>query len=75
MCIFSFHGCKIEHTAGVKIQDVFQNGYLMVMPAKTLATTKVKIAKIYAFVRRNLMIYIGNKMQLNFVTNSAVFVI
>ena len=49
-----------EHTAGVKIKDVFQNGYLMVMPAKTLATTKVKIAKIYAFVRRNLMIYIGN---------------
>ena len=25
----------------------------MVMPAETLATTKVKIAKIYALVRRN----------------------
>ena len=29
----------------------------MVMPAETLATSKVKIAEIYALVRRNLMIY------------------
>ena len=27
------------------------------MPAEILATTKVKIAKIYALVRRNLIIY------------------
>ena len=29
----------------------------MVMSDETLATTKIKIAKIYAFVHRNLMIY------------------
>ena len=32
----------------------------MVMSAKTLATTKFEIAKIYALVRRNLMIYMEN---------------
>ena len=32
----------------------------MVMSAETLATTKVKIAKIYAFVRQNIMIYTEN---------------
>ena len=51
-------GVKIEHTVGVQIRDFFfQNAYLMVMSTETLATTKVKIAKIYALVRRNLMIY------------------
>ena len=33
---------------------------MMVMSAEMLATTKVKIANIYAFVRRNLMIYKEN---------------
>ena len=33
---------------------------MMVMFAETLATTKLKIANIYAFVRRNLMIYTEN---------------
>ena len=32
----------------------------MVMSTETLATTKVKIAKIYALVCRNLMIYMEN---------------
>ena len=32
----------------------------MVMSVETLATTKVKIAKIYALVRQNLMIYTEN---------------
>ena len=50
----------------------FQNAYLMVMPAETLATTKVKIAKIYAFVHRNLMINMENEIQL---INSVIFVI
>ena len=55
-------GIKIEHIVGVQNQDFFfQNAYLMVMPAEILATTKVKIAKIYAFVRWNLMIYMENK--------------
>ena len=40
-------GVKIEHTAGVQNKDFFQNAYLMVMSTKTMATTKVKIAKIY----------------------------
>ena len=32
----------------------------MVMSTETLATPKVKIAKIYALVRRNLVIYTEN---------------
>ena len=32
----------------------------MVMPAETLATTKAKIANIYALVHQNLMIYTEN---------------
>ena len=43
-----------------KIKIIFQNAYLMVMSTETLATTKVKIAKMYALVRRNLIIYTGN---------------
>lgn len=53
-------GVKIEHTVGVQNKDFFQNAYLMVMSTETLATTKVKIAKIYALVRRNIMIYTEN---------------
>ena len=51
---------KIEHTVGVQNKEFFQNPYLMVKSAETLATTKVKIAKSYALVRRNLMIYTEN---------------
>ena len=47
----------------------------MVMSAKTLAKTKVEIAKIYALVRRNIMVYTENEIKLIFVTNSIVFVI
>ena len=55
-------GVKIEHTVGVQNEEVFvfQNAYLMVMPAETLATTNVKIAKMYALVCPNLMIYTEN---------------
>ena len=53
-------GVKIEHTVGVQNKDFFQNAYLMVKSAETLATSKVKIAKIYAFVRQNIMIYTEN---------------
>ena len=53
-------GVKIEHTVGVQNKDFFQNAYLMVMSTETLAATKVKISKIYALVRRNLMIYMEN---------------
>ena len=54
-------GVKIEHTVGVQNKDFFfQNEYLMVMSTETLVTTKVKIAKLYALVRRNLMIYTDN---------------
>ena len=42
-------GVKIEHTAGVQNKDFFfQNAYLTVISTETLATSKVKIAKIYA---------------------------
>ena len=60
MCIVGFHGCKIEHTVGIQNKGFFQNAYLMVMSTETLATTNVKIAKIYALVRRNLIIYTEN---------------
>ena len=66
-------GVKIEHTVGVQNKVFFQNAYLMVMSTETLAAAKVKIAKIYALVRRNLMIYMENLIKLNFVTNSVVF--
>ena len=45
----------------------------MVISTETLATTKVKIANIYALIRRNLMTLTENQIELNFVTNSAVF--
>ena len=47
----------------------------MMMSTETLATTKVKIAKIYALVHRNIMIYTEILIKLIFVTNSVVFVI
>ena len=54
-CIYlASMGVKREHTVGVQNKVFFQNAYLMVMSTETLATTKVKIAKIYALVRRNL---------------------
>ena len=53
-------GVKIEHTVGFQNKDFFQNVYLMVMSAETLATTKVKIAKIYVLVRQNIMINTEN---------------
>ena len=48
MCIISFQGCKLYF--GVQNKVIFQTAYMMVMSAGTLATTKVKIAKIYALV-------------------------
>ena len=54
-------GVKIEHTVGFQNKDFFfQNVYLMVMSEETLATTKVKIAKIYVLVRQNIMINTEN---------------
>ena len=53
-------GVKIEYTVGGQNHFFFQNAYLIVMPAKKWVTTKVKIAKIYAFVHRNLMVYMEN---------------
>ena len=57
---------KIELTVGVQNQDFFfsecisDGAYLMVMPAETLATTKVNIAEIYAFACRSFMINMEN---------------
>ena len=53
-------GVKIEHTVGIQNNGIFQNTYLIVISTETFATTKVKITKIYALVRRNLMIYMEN---------------
>ena len=52
---------KIEHAVGVQNKDFFfQNAFLTVMSTETLATTKIKIAKIYVLVRRNLIIFTEN---------------
>ena len=54
---------KIEHAVGVQNKDFFfffQNVFLTVMSTETLATTKIKIAKIYVLVRRNLIIFTEN---------------
>ena len=55
---------KIEHAFGVENKDFFffffQNVFLTVMSTETLATTKIKIAKIYVLVRRNLIIFTEN---------------
>ena len=50
----------VYNTIGVQNKDCFQNAYLMVMSTEVLATTEVKIAKMYALVRRNWMIYTEN---------------
>ena len=68
-------GVKINHTVGGQNQEFFQNAYLMVMPVETWATTKETIAKNYAFVHRNVIVYMENEIKLNLVANSVVFVI
>ena len=65
-------GVKINHTIGVENQELFQNAYLMVMPVETCATTKDKIAKMYAFVHRNIM---GYTKKLNKIESGCTFVI
>ena len=50
MCIFSLYGCKIEHTAGGHNHDIFSDVYA----SQEWASSRVKLAKIYAFVHRNL---------------------
>ena len=68
-------GVRIEHTVGGQNQDFLQNAFLMVTPAETWVKTKVKVAKSYAFVHRNLMVYMENLIKLNFLVNSVLFVI
>ena len=46
MCIVSLKGGKIDHTFGGQNQFSFQNGYMMIVPAETWPTTKVKIVKV-----------------------------
>ena len=55
-------GVKIEHAVGVQNKDFFffRNAFLTVMSTETLATTKIKIAKIYVLVHRNLIIFTEN---------------
>ena len=51
---------KTEHTNGAQNRNLFQNAYLMVMPAETWATIKVQIEKSYAFIYHNLLVYTKN---------------
>ena len=56
-------GVKIEHAVGVQSKDFFfffQNAFLTVMSTETLATIKIKIAKIYVLVHLNLIIFTEN---------------
>ena len=54
-------GVKIEHTVGIQNKDFFFKMHIWwSLSTETLATTKLKIAKIYALVRRNLVIYTDN---------------
>ena len=57
MCIFSFHGCKNRTYSWHSNKRFFFKIYIWwsVMSTETLATTKVKIAKIYASVLRNVL--------------------
>ena len=48
----------IEHTVDGQNRFFFNISDLIVMPAETWATTKVKIAKLYAFVYRNLLVHV-----------------
>ena len=50
-------GVKIEHTVGIQNKDFFSKCISDGHVYRILATTKVKIAKIYALVHQNLMIY------------------
>ena len=59
MRIFSLKGGKIDHTVGGQNQFSFQNEYMMIVPAETWPTAKVKIVKMCAFVQRNQMIREG----------------
>ena len=64
---------KIEHTVAEQNQDyIFQNAYLMFMPAETWAITKVNIAKQTCFCLSKL---VGITEKLNCVPNSVVFVV
>ena len=59
--LFSFNVCKNRtYVVGNQNQDFVQNAYLMIMPAETWATTKVKNAKHYAVVHRNVLVYTEN---------------
>ena len=43
-CVYlAFMGVKIEYTVGGQNQFSFQNAYLLIIPTKTLTTTKEKI--------------------------------
>ena len=51
----------MEHAVGVQNKDfLFQNAFLTAMSTETLATTKIKMAKICVLVRRNLIIFTEN---------------
>ena len=65
-------GVKINHTVGSQNQEIFQNAYLMVMPVETWTTTKEKIMKIYAFVHRNVKVYMKKYIKLNLVANCRI---
>ena len=64
---------KIEHTVGGHSQDICNSASLMFMPAKYGASARVKLAKIYAFVPRNLFACTEYKIKIFFVVFSIIF--
>ena len=51
---------KIERTVGGHNHDILQQCVSDVYASRSLASTRVKSAKIYASVHRNLFAYTGN---------------
>ena len=48
---------------------------LMFMPAKHGASTRVKLAKIYALIHRNLFACTENKIKIDFLVFSVIFLL
>ena len=65
---------KIEHTVDGHNQDVLQQCNSDVYASQVWASTRVKLAKIYAFVHRNICMH-GKLIKINFVVFSVIFVL
>ena len=65
---------RIEHTVGGHIHDILQQCISDVYASQVWASTRVKLAKLYAFVHRNICMH-GKLIKINFVVFSVIFVL